>query len=159
MGDWRASFLLLPLVLCVAACGAEQPGVTGDNAEAEGHILKTHDAIVAAMVAGTSTAAYHTDDWRGVNLNGTPMSASGFEGEKREMTYDRIEVLDHEVRVYGDTAAVRWHANFWVKVNGQSSFAEMRILDVYVRRAGEWKSDLTQVTPVYGTVGNPPEGR
>jgi hypothetical protein len=72
------------------------------------------------------------------------------------MVYDSIQVLDRDVRVYGETAALRWHANFYVQVNGQSSFAEMRILDVYVRRDGRWLSDLMQVTPVYGTVGNPP---
>lgn len=151
---------LVLLAMSAAACAPEPRSTTDGRADAEQQILKTHDAMVAAMVAGTSTAAYNTADWRGVNLNGTPMSADGFEGERREMTYDRIEVLDREVRMYGDaTAALRWHANFWVKVNGQPSFAEMRILDVYVNRDGQWKNDLTQVTPIFGTVGNPPDGK
>lgn len=108
------------------------------------------------MVARTSIAEYHTSEWRGVNLNGTPMTATGFEGEERTMQYDSIKVLDREVRVYGETAALRWHANFHVHVNGEPSFAEMRLLDVYVLRDGRWLLDLTQVTPVFGTVGNPP---
>jgi hypothetical protein len=32
----------------------------------------------------------------------------------------------------------------------------MRLLDLYVLRDGRWLLDLTQVTPVFGTVGNPP---
>jgi hypothetical protein len=84
------------------------------------------------------------------------MSNEGFEGEERSMQYDDIEVLDRDVRVYGETAALRWHANFHVQVNGEPSFAEMRLLDLYVLRDGRWLLDLTQVTPVFGTVGNPP---
>jgi hypothetical protein len=84
------------------------------------------------------------------------MSAEGFEGEERSMQYDSIQVLDREVRVYGTTAALRWHAHFHVHVNGQPSFAEMRLLDVYVLHEDLWLLDLTQVTPVLGTVGNPP---
>jgi hypothetical protein len=33
----------------------------------------------------------------------------------------------------------------------------MRLLDVYVLHEDRWLLDLTQVTPVFGTVGNPPE--
>jgi hypothetical protein len=84
------------------------------------------------------------------------MSNEGFQGEERSMQYDDIEVLDRDVRVYGQTAALRWHANFHVHVDGEPSFAEMRLLDVYVLRDGRWLLDLTRVTPVLGTVGNPP---
>jgi hypothetical protein len=84
------------------------------------------------------------------------MSAEGFEGEERSMQYDSIHVLDRDVRVYGTTAALRWHANFYVHVNGEPSLAEMRLLDLYVRHEDQWLLDLTQVTPVFGTVGHPP---
>ena len=127
-----------------------------DPEEARRSILATSDAIVSAMVDGSSTAEYQTSEWRGVNLNGTPMSAQGFEGPERSMRYDSIQVLDRDVRVYGPTAALRWHANFYVRVNGEPSFAEMRLLDVYVLDGDRWLLDLTQVTPVFGTVGNPP---
>jgi hypothetical protein len=153
---WISSALLSCAALSCAAPAHHSAGASVDPGEAERRILEAHDAVVAAMTAGASTAAYHTAQWRGVNLNGTPMSAEGFEGEDRQMVYDRIEVLDRDVRVYGDTAALRWHANFHVQVNGRPSFAEMRILDVYLLRDGHWLNDLTQVTPVYGTVGNPP---
>lgn len=39
---------------------------------------------------------------------------------------------------------------------GEPSFAEMRLLDLYVLHEDRWLLDLTQVTPVFGTVGNPP---
>jgi hypothetical protein len=38
----------------------------------------------------------------------------------------------------------------------EPSFAEMRLLDVYVLHEDRWLLDLTQVTPVFGTVGNAP---
>ena len=148
--------MVVLVVLCAAGCvpsdGPDDNGFEG----ARQLIFNAHDAVVAAMVEGSSTAAYHTSEWRGVNLNGTPMSVEGFEGEARAMEYDRIEVLDRDVRVYGETAALRWHAHFYVKVNGTPSYAEMRILDVYVLQDQQWLLDLTQVTPVFGTVGNPP---
>ena len=137
---------------CTGQAGAPVP----DPEDARQSILAANDGMVSAMVAGTSTSQYETPEWRGVNLNGTPMSSAGFEGEERSMQYDSIHVLAREVRVYGETSALRWHANFFVRVNGQPSFAEMRLLDVYVWRDGQWLLDLTQVTPVYGTVGNPP---
>ena len=148
---------LLVLVAALSTgCAAEPPVSAPDPEEARRSILATNDAMVSAMVAGRSTAEYQTSEWRGVNLNGTPMSAEGFEGEERRMLYDSIQVLDRDVRVYGPTAALRWHANFYVRVNGEPSFAEMRLLDVYVLQEDRWLLDLTQVTPVFGTVGNPP---
>ncbi len=143
------------LVVGLVAC---RPPMAPEStlAEVQAAVFEVHDGMVAAMVDGRSTSEYVTGEWRGVNLNGTPMSSEGFEGEERVMTYDRIEILDRDVRHYGATAALRWHANFWVKVNGTPSFAEMRILDLYVKQDGRWRNDLTQVTPVYGTVGNPP---
>ena len=138
------------------SCNRDHNAPVVDTAAVESAIFAVNDAQVEAMVAGESTAAYSTSSWSGVNLNGTPMDASGFEGEDRVMVYNRIEILERNVRVYGDVAALRWHANFHVTVNGNPSFAEMRLLDVYVLEDGQWKKDLTQVTPVYGTVGNPP---
>lgn len=135
-----------------------EPAATPPNPEqARQEIVDALNARVTAMIAGTDGREYRTEEWRGVNLNGTPMSAQGFEGEDRSMQYDSIAILDRDVRVYGETAALRWHGNFHVHVNGEPSFAEMRLLDVYVLRDGRWLLDLTQVTPVYGTVGNPPE--
>ena len=148
--------LLLSAVALTIACTGDSRAVRPDAEQARQSILAANEKMVAAMIAGSSTAEYHTPDWQGVNLNGTPMSAQGFQGEERSMQYDKIEFLDREVRVYGETAALRWHANFHVRVNGEPSFAEMRLLDVYVWRDGGWLLDLTQVTPVYGTVGNPP---
>ncbi|HVS12719.1 MAG TPA: nuclear transport factor 2 family protein [Thermoanaerobaculia bacterium] len=141
----------------IAGCGTGEPAVDGGLEGARQRIFEAHDAMVSAMVEGRSTAPYLTSEWQGVNLNGTPMNREGFEGEERAMEYDDVEVLDRELRVYGEAAALRWHANFFVKVNGQPSFAEMRLLDVYVLRDGQWLNDLTQATPVFGTVGNPPE--
>lgn len=151
----RTRLLAVLATLSIACSRGPTPGVV-DPDEAQRRILAANDSMVAAMIAGTSRAEYHTPDWRGVNLNGTPMSAAGFDGEDRSMQYDSIQVLDREVRLYGETAALRWHANFHVHVNGQRSFAEMRLLDVYVLRDGRWLLDVTQVTPVFGTVGNPP---
>ena len=148
--------LLALLALSVMGCNADEATVDDNPEGARQQILAVHDSMVSAMVRSSPTAHYRTPEWRGVNLNGTPMSAGGFEGEDRVMTYDSIQVLDREVRLYGQTAALRWHANFFVKVNGESSFAEMRLLDVYVLRDGQWLADLMQVTPVFGTVGNPP---
>jgi hypothetical protein len=152
MMRFTTTFAVLLAAGCTAANVAQEP----DDEPARQQILAVNDSIVAAMTARTPTTAYLTGEWSGVNLNGTPMSAEGFEGEGRTMQYDSIHVRDRDVRVYGETAALRWHADFFVKVNGNPSYAEMRLLDLYVLRDGRWLNDLTQVTPVYGTVGNPP---
>ena len=154
----RSRLATLAAILALGCAAGAEVAEVEDPEEVRRLIFEANDAMVASMMEGRSTNALETAEWEGVNLNGTPMSASGFEGEERTVEYDRIDVLDRDVRVYGDVAALRWHANFHVKVNGQPSFAEMRLLDVYVRRNGDWLVDLTQVTPVYGTVGNPPDG-
>ena len=145
-------------VLAVAVLGCSSPPVDApvDVVAAESAIFTAHDAIVAGMIAGTPTDHYHTNEWSGVNLNGTLMTLGGFEGEERMMVYDSIQILDRNVRVYGESASLRWHAHFYVRVNGEPSYAEMRVLDVYVLHDGRWINDLTQVTPIFGTVGNPP---
>lgn len=148
--------LLVLATVLSSGCADGPPSSVPDPEEARRSILATNDAMVSAMVDGRSTAEYQTSEWRGVNLNGTPMSAEGFEGQERSMQYDSIPVLDRDVRVYGPTAGLRWHASFYVHVNGKPGFAEMRLLDVYVLDGDRWLLDLTQVTPVYGTVGNPP---
>ena len=154
---WKSTLLIVVVGLALCGCSAERSVPPLDLGEAEQAILATNDAQIRAMVAGESTADFLTPEWSGVNLNGTRMSASGFEGEDRTMEYERIEVIDREVRLYGTTAALRWHAEFFVKVNGSPSFARMRLLDVYVHRDGRWLNDLTQVTPIHGTVGARPE--
>jgi hypothetical protein len=147
---------LWPIIALLTGCGNSPSPAPDAMADVEQRILQIHDATVTAMVAGTSTAEFITSDWRGVNLNGTPMSNEGFEGGQRVMEYDSIQIIDRDVRVYGEVAALQWHGHFFVKVNGQPSYAEMRLLDIYVLREGTWRNDLTQVTPVYGSVGNPP---
>lgn len=144
------------ILAVVAGCSGPPGAESVDVVAPDSAILAVHDAIVAAMVAGTPTAEYHTDDWSGVNLNGTPMTLGGFEGGGRDMVYDSIQVVDRDIRLYGESAALRWHGHFYVKVNGEPSYAEMRLLDVYILEDGRWLNDLTQVTPIFGTVGNPP---
>lgn len=159
--NWRktvaSAIQLVVFAAALAACSSRETDRPG-HADAERRILEAHDARIAAMTSDSpSTRTLQTPEWRGVNLNGTPMSAGGFEGEDRTVLFERIVVLDRDVRIYGDVAALRWHANFWVQVNGRPSFAEMRLLDVLVLRDGQWLVDLTQVTPVEGTVGNRPD--
>ena len=145
------------ILLGLLSTGCSSGGGPVDDPEStRQQIFAAHDTMVVALVEGRSTDALRTSEWQGVNLNGTPMTAKGFEGEDRAMQYDSIQVLDRELRLYGEAAALRWHANFYVRVNGRPSFAEMRLLDVYVLRDGRWLHDLMQVTPVFGTVGNPP---
>jgi hypothetical protein len=151
------SFRRVVSVSLIALGGCSTGELNDDGlASVEQQLYAVHDSIVAAMVAATPSGAWLTSEWQGVNLNGTPMNAGGFEGEDRVMEYDSIHVIDRNVRLYDGTAALRWHAEFFVKVNGRPSFAEMRILDVFVLRDGRWLNDLTQVTPIFGTVGNPP---
>ena len=143
--------------VCLFGCGGDAASTPMGEGEVRQRILDTNDSIVSAMVAGRSTAAWETAEWSGVNLNGTPMTSAGFEGVERSMQYDSIDVIEREVRVYGETAALQWHANFYVHVDGQPSFAEMRLLELFIHRDGRWLLDLTQVTPVFGTVGDPPQ--
>jgi hypothetical protein len=166
MGDVMKLRSLILAIVLGAGCGNDpapspddQARPVGDGEASRDSILAENDGRVSAKVHGRSRAEFHTPEWRGVNLNGTPMSAEGFEGEERAVLYDSIHVRDRDVRVYGSTAstaALRWHADFWVHVNGEPSYAEMRLLEVYVFRDGRWVTDLTQVTPVFGTVANPP---
>jgi hypothetical protein len=61
--------LVLIGVFSIGCAGEPAPSLP-DPEESRQSILTANDAMVAAWVAGTSTAEYQTEDWRGVSLNG-----------------------------------------------------------------------------------------
>jgi len=56
-----------------------------------------------------------------------------------ELEYKEIKPDVLEVRVYGTTAVVAGRARVRAKVKGQESSVEIRFLDVYVKRKGQWQ--------------------
>ena len=72
-------------IACMIGCAGDPAPAVVDHDVVRQRVFDANDSIVVAMVDGRSTARWQTAEWGGVNLNGTPMSSQGFEGEERTM--------------------------------------------------------------------------
>lgn len=63
-----------------------------------------------------------------------------------ELRYVSIEPENTEVRLYGTTAVVTGRAAMKVRSEGRESSFQIRFIDVYVRRKGQWQMVAWQST-------------
>jgi ketosteroid isomerase-like protein len=63
-----------------------------------------------------------------------------------ELRLDPYSVEEFEVRLYGDVALLSGRTRMTGTYNGKAFTSHYRYIDVYVRRAGEWKIVSVQIT-------------
>jgi len=64
------------------------------------------------------------------------------------MKYESIDVSDEKVRVYGDTAVVNSTANIRAHMGQREISGAYRIVRIWVKRSGQWRSVSFQATRV-----------
>jgi ketosteroid isomerase-like protein len=75
--------------------------------------------------------------------------AETLEGIKSHATkFDAFELSDLQVRLYGDTAVVTFHANIKGSRAGKEMSGQFREVRVFVDRGGEWRAVLAQRTRI-----------
>ena len=116
----------------------------------EEELLKVEKGFVDAIAKNDLEAIerFVTDDWIIINADGGIIHRERFLGviESAALTHEMMESDDMRVRVYGDSAVVSALTRSKGKFMGQEFTTHERSTDVFVRRDGQWRCVLTQLT-------------
>ena len=116
----------------------------------EEELLKVEKGFVDAIAKNDLEAIerFVTDDWIIINADGGIIDRECFLGviKSSALTHEMMESDDMRVRVYGDSAVVSALTRSKGKFMGQEFTTHERSTDVFVRRDGQWRCVLTQLT-------------
>ena len=103
-----------------------------------------------AMVENDADAIgkYMTDDWTIVDSDGSIGTRKDFLALVRsgDVSHDRMETHDADVRVYGESAIIIARGVSGGKYQGQAFLLNERVTCVFVRIAGDWKCAHTHLS-------------
>ncbi len=116
----------------------------------EEELLKAERGFVDAIAKNDLDAIerFVTDDWIIINADGGIIDRERFLEviKSGTLTHEMMESEDMRVRVYGDSAVVSALTRSKGKFMGQEFTTHERSTDVFVRRDGQWRCVLTQLT-------------
>lgn len=120
----------------------------------ENELLRTTEqtrlkALVQKDIALASTL--HADDFQLITPVGMPLSKAQYLGaiEAGQLTYLAWEPQRIEVRLYGDTAALRYRSSLEVRFGAHHvPRAEHWHTDLYEKRHGAWQVVWSQATQI-----------
>ena len=116
----------------------------------EEELLKVEKGFVDAIAKNDLEAIerFITDDWIIINADGGIIDRERFLEviKSGTLTHQMMESDDMRVRVYGDSAVVSALTRSKGKFMGQEFTTHERSTDVFVRRDGQWRCVLTQLT-------------
>jgi ketosteroid isomerase-like protein len=142
----RIALVLITFSLLVVPLAWSQ----GGNAEQQ--IKKfTNELRVAQLKADTNTVEQlYADDYAAIRGDGTVQTkAQEIESLKSgALTYDKIDVQDLKIRVYGNTAVVTNLVFSKGITNGKPRNTNVRSTRVWRKERGSWKSVAYQPTRV-----------
>jgi ketosteroid isomerase-like protein len=120
------------------------------TSDIEKELLKLEKEFTAAVVKNDPEAIgrFVTDDWIIINADGGIIDKERFLGviKSGALTHEMMESDEMRVRVYGDSAVVTALTRSKGKFMGQEFTTHERSTDVFVRRDGQWRCVLTQLT-------------
>ena len=118
--------------------------------DVENELLNLEKEFTAAIVRNDPEAIGRcvTDDWIIINADGGIIDRERFLGviKSGTLTHEMMESDDMRVRVYGDSAVVSSLTRSKGKFMGQEFTTHERSTDVFVKRDGQWRCVLTQLT-------------
>ncbi|HWH90618.1 MAG TPA: nuclear transport factor 2 family protein [Candidatus Binatia bacterium] len=117
----------------------------------EEELLKLEKQFAAAISKNDPEAIERlvTDDWIIINADGGIIDRERFFEviKSGTLTHETMESDDMRVRVYGDSAVVSALTRSKGKFMGQEFTTQERSTDVFVKRDGQWRCVLTQLSP------------
>jgi len=120
------------------------------TSDIEKELLKLEKEFTAAVVKNDPEAIgrFVTDDWIIINADGGIIDKERFLGviKSGTLTHEMMQSDDMRVRVYGYSAVVTALTRTKGKFMGQEFTTHERSTDVFVRRDGQWRCVLTQLT-------------
>ena len=116
----------------------------------EDELAKVAAEFANAIVKNSPEAIrqFVSDDWIIINADGGIIDRQRFLEviKSGTLTHEMMESDDMRVRVYGDSAVVSAVTRSKGKFMGQEFTTHERSTDVFVRRDGQWRCVLTQLT-------------
>jgi ketosteroid isomerase-like protein len=117
----------------------------------EEELVKMEQEFADAIVKNNpeEIRRFVSDDWVIINADGGIIDGKRFLEviESGTLTHEMMESDDIRVRVYADSAVVSALTRSKGKFMGQEFTTHERSTDVFVRRDGQWRCVLTQLTP------------
>ncbi len=151
------------MLLCVflSACGASaagpaplaSPGASEANEQAvRAQLTKQADAWDRAIVSKdrAAIAGNMAEDFRQIDGDAhVETKASFVDGVMLEaLSIDPYVNEEFEIRLYGDVALISGRTRMTGRYEGKPFASHYRYIDVYARRAGEWKVVSVQISRV-----------
>lgn len=120
------------------------------TSDIEKELLKLEKEFTAAVVKNDPEAIgrFVTDDWIIINADGGIIDKERFLGviKSGTLTHEMMQSDDMRVHVYRYSAVVTALTRTKGKFMGQEFTTHERSTDVFVRRDGQWRCVLTQLT-------------
>jgi ketosteroid isomerase-like protein len=117
----------------------------------EEELVRVEEEFTNAIVKNNpeEIRRFVTDDWIIINADGGIIEKERFLEviKSGALTHEMMQSDDIRVRVYGDSAVVSALTRSKGKFMGQEFTTHERSTDVFVRRDGQWRCVLTQLTP------------
>lgn len=90
------------------------------------------------------------DDFRQIGSDGEVETRASFLADlvSPELQIDPYAVEDFDIRLYGDAAVLSGRTRMAGRYQGKPFTTHYRSIDIYVRRAGEWKVVSVQTTRI-----------
>jgi ketosteroid isomerase-like protein len=150
--SWAAGSLIVMAGWLMAADGANPKGGPGVDDKAREQLVALEKESAQAFIRNDVDAISRSmaDDWTIITPEGNLLDRATFLGliKSGDLTHEAMEFADTTVRVYGDTAVVTARATSKGKFKGHPFAESERSTDVFVRRVGQWKCVLTQLTRI-----------
>jgi ketosteroid isomerase-like protein len=142
-------FILWPIIGLLAGCSSVQSTASSSTA-AIAALSAQADRWDKAIIAKDRAAieANMADDFRQIDGAGNVETKKSFLRDivAPELKIDPYTVEDFEVRLYGEVALLSGRTRMTGSYNGKPFTTHYRYIDVYVRRAGEWKIVSVQIS-------------
>ena len=146
----RALFVILALGIFAAEYAWLRPVVSADDGS---NVRELEDRLNEAIVQGDVATfdRLFADDFTHTSHDGTFRTrAEWLKGRVQgKSNYVSYEVVDRQIRIYGETAVVTGLAKpSWREDDGSLASGTFRLLRVWVKRGGRWQAVAFQSTRV-----------
>jgi Domain of unknown function (DUF4440) len=137
----------------IAICAAVSVPASAKPASSRAdEVLKTDDARIRARAAGDAAtlSRIYAVDYSLITAEGVVRTRQDQLGELRsgKLHFAPLVPVERKVRMFGDVALVVSRDPAGIVRNGQQIGGDLRMVRVYVRRAGRWQLVSAQATRV-----------
>ena len=128
------------------------PASARPSSVAQAEVLKTDDARIKARASGDARTLglIYADDYMLITAEGDVRSRQDQIEELKsgKLQFAPLVPLERKVRLFGDVALVVSRDPAGIVRNGQQIGGDLRMVRIYVRRAGRWQLVSAQATRV-----------